>query len=229
MPKRPMSLLSENVLILFARYPEAGEVKTRLAESIGAKPACELYSAFLVDSLARAIALEDCDTAVCFSPLEKEREFKDILGHDIRFFSQKGEDIGQRMYNAFESVFALGYQRAILIGVDLPDLPGQFLTAAFRELNANPAVLGPAEDGGYYLVGFNARVHSSEFFTDIEWSGPAVFEKTVEKFNKADVSYEVLEEWRDVDTVEDLRALYERAALESQCPQTFSYLQKFFG
>lgn len=218
-----------SVIVLFARYPEAGKVKTRLAESIGAKAACELYSAFLVDSLAKAITLEGCDTAVCFSPLEKEREFKDILGHDIRFFSQKGNDIGQRMYNAFESVFSLGYERAILIGADLPDLPREFLAKALQELEDHSAVLGPAEDGGYYLVGFNAGVQSNEFFTDIEWSGPGVFEKTVEKFKKADVSYGVLDQWHDVDTLEDLRALHERITMKSQCPQTFTCLPKIFG
>jgi glycosyltransferase A (GT-A) superfamily protein (DUF2064 family) len=112
------------------------------------------------------------------------------------------------MKNAFFEVFSKGYQNTILIGSDSPDLPGTLIEEAFLSLRDHGAVIGPSLDGGYYLIGFRADTFLPEVFDRMPWSTPDVFTRTVGIFQKKDFLIHILPQWRDVDTFDDLKALY---------------------
>jgi len=123
---------------------------------------------------------------------------------------QIGDDLGARMENAFIRIFSEGFSSAVLIGSDLPDLPAAIIREAFDALTKSDAVIGPAADGGYYLIGFNKAVFSPRILRGIQWSTDRVFEETMKRCREGSLRTYVLPEWSDVDTIDDLRALLVR-------------------
>ena len=150
-------------VIVFVRYPMAGQVKTRLAESIGPESAAQLYRCFVADILDKMIG-GLWKTEVHFTPAERGWDFQNWLGDEYRYVPQQGADLGERMVRAFEDFFDRGTRRAVLIGADLPDLPAEFIRRGFEELDENDIVLGPSADGGYYLIGFTKEGFASAVF-----------------------------------------------------------------
>ncbi len=190
-------------VILFAKAPEKGFVKTRLARTLGEDTTLRLYQCFVSDVM-KMLKTEAYDFRTCFCPRHSETMMKNWLGKAHPLFPQRGKDIGERMANAFYDTFADGIRHALLIGTDIPDLPGKIIHEAFEQLENNDAVIGPAEDGGYYLIGFNADTFLPDIFQDMPWGTGDVFEKTLGVFRKNQRRVHALPTWRDIDTYEDL-------------------------
>lgn len=182
-----------NLLIIFGKYPEGGKVKTRLAKSIGEDKATEAYIRLMNHTLDLASNL-DCDTCLAYSD---ENQLAEWNGKVNLVTVQEGDDLGERMINAFKSSFDQGYERIVLIGSDCAELRTDIVEEAFEGLEYNEVVVGPAEDGGYYLIGTNT--HLPVLFEDMEWSTKEVFENTFHRIRWAKVGAEFLEKLSDVD------------------------------
>ena len=202
-----MKTLDESkCLILFARAPLRGTVKTRLAEDLGDSGAVRLYKAFVADLLA-AITRMNINLRIFYHPGKHEALMRNWLGADAPLFVQQGADLGERMHHALCCTAAEGYRNIILIGSDIPGLNEQIINKAFSLLAEHPAVIGPAVDGGYYLIGFRTPGILREAFTGIDWGSPNVLEKTLQRFRHKGKEAVLLPSLRDIDTRADLQAL----------------------
>jgi uncharacterized protein len=188
-------------LVVFAKYWQPGSVKTRLAAGIGDQPACRVYRAFLKCLLAQLGSLADRHV-LAFWPEPRRAAFARLAGPAWTVEPQQGNNLGQRMSRHLAAALAAGAARVVLIGSDAPTLPPQLVQEAFRRLRTVPVVLGPAADGGYYLVGVAGTV--PPIFTDIAWSTADVWEQTVARLHAAACPFATLDPWYDVDTVADL-------------------------
>lgn len=196
-------------MIVFLKFPEKGKVKTRLSKVLDDSYVLELYKGFIQDTL---MALKPFDhVLIYFFPREKAADLKSWLGEGYSYFLQTGRDLGEKMANAFKDGFQMGYERLLLIGTDIPEISSPVLHQAFRILENRDAVIGPARDGGYYLIGFNRKSFSGQiFFDDMDWSSGHVFERTLSILTREGLSFEKTPELCDIDTSEDLKALAAR-------------------
>ena len=144
---------------------------------------------------------------ICFFPKNTQKPIKNWLGREHRYIPQNGKDLGERMRNGFINGFAMGYRRVVLIGSDIPDLPMKYIEEAFKSLKEMDAVIGPAFDGGYYLIGFNQSTFSPQVFEGMAWGTENVFDETMKKLKRFRRAVHTLPYQRDIDTVEDLRNL----------------------
>ena len=195
-----------NCIIVFVKAPVYGTVKTRLAEKINAGAALALYRAFVADIMERLFTV-DADLRIYFDPPDSRQSIIDWLGTGLPLAAQSGNDLGRRMSAALAESLAKGYDNAVLLGSDLPDLPASIVTEAFDSLSRFPAVLGPSTDGGYYLIGFSNGGFAGEVFSDIEWSTDQVFARTLQRFDQLQQPVYVLPPWQDIDTYADLKNL----------------------
>ncbi|HLD29730.1 MAG TPA: TIGR04282 family arsenosugar biosynthesis glycosyltransferase [bacterium] len=198
-------------VILFVKYPAPGFVKTRLSNDLGARNSAGLYRNFVEDILKSLKRLR-LPVLIFFSPSDKAVLFRKWLGVRRFFHPQRGNDLGERMSNAFKAVFEKGYDAAVLLGSDVPDLPVSIVRRSIEGLKKNDAVLGPAPDGGYYLIGLTRRGFSGKLFKTIRWSTPEVFVKTRAALKKLRRRLLLLPEWDDIDTVYDLTRFWLRNA-----------------
>ena len=195
-------------IVIFARYPEKGAVKSRLAPVLGEGLVVSLYEAFVVDLLA-TLEKSGHPFRIAFTPEERVGGIVRCFGrHEC--FPQAGMDLGERMKNAFQRCFSDGFASVVIIGSDIPDLPPEVFAEAFAALDNSGAVIGPAADGGYYLIGFRKETFTPEVFGGIAWSTGTVFAETVARLKQAGVGVHRLPLWQDVDTPEDLRDLIRR-------------------
>lgn len=209
-----------DAFILFFKYPERGAVKTRLARVLGDDPAYELYVRFLTDIAATAHEVE-ADTVIVYAGPDDAVFSGFPSGRVIR---QRGSDIGERMYNAFLDVFALGFKRAVLIGSDSPDLPAGVINQALEKLASADVVLGPGTDGGYYLIGCNRDNLCESMFSGMPWSTDAVFTETLKLAARAGLVCAQLEPWSDIDEIDDLKQFYKRNEKQTKMSQTMRFL-----
>jgi uncharacterized protein len=198
----------DQCLILFVRFPERGKVKTRLAKDIGEETARTLYTYCVLD-LLKTIDTCNLSITICFSPPGAGEAMKQWLGKSYSYMPQRGENLGERMKNAFEDVFSGGFTKAVLIGTDIPDISNIIIKDAFN-LDKQDAVIGPSRDGGYYLIGFKKDTFLPGSFKGIAWGADSVFEKTMEIFAMRNYAVRILPVWQDVDRLADLKALYQR-------------------
>ena len=194
-------------ILFFVKYPEEGQVKTRLSAELDEAAAVELYRNFVLDLLSMLEKL-DVQFHICFSPEGWREKFIEWLGNQYSYVPQRGDDLGQRMKNALSRAFDRGFSRAAVIGSDIPDLPGELIDEAFSSLKTHDAVLGPALDGGYYLIGFNSGTFLPEVFEEMEWSVDTVFANTLSRLKNARLKIRELPERRDIDVLADLKCLY---------------------
>ncbi len=217
---------NKNCLLLFAKYPEKGQVKTRLSAELDEDITVELYRNFVLDLLSMLKELR-IQFQICFSPADSQEKFEKWLGTQYSYVPQQGDDLGQRMKNAFTHAFDQGFQRVVIIGSDSPDLPGSLINEAFLYLETHDAVIGPSTDGGYYLIGFNKAAFLPEVFEGIEWSTDTVLRKTLHILEKARLKFHQLPVWRDVDTLNDLRDLVQGSHNKGfSSSRTMSYIHK---
>ena len=203
------SMSEGSSVILFVRSPEKGKVKSRLAASIGGKVALEIYKGFVLD-IVETLKEGPYPFRIFFYPGSSGERVVKWLGKDFVYVPQRGAGIGKRMENAFVQSFSMGVERAVLIGSDIPDLPNSVIHRAFSSLDKSDAVLGPASDGGYYLIGFKKASFLPDVFHGIPWSTSSVYRETIEVFRLSKYRVHILRHWNDVDTLDDLRALVTR-------------------
>jgi rSAM/selenodomain-associated transferase 1 len=195
-------------LLVFARLPELGRVKTRLAAEIGDAEALAVYESMLRDTLTSVGASrDDLEIEVMWAPTEAAngQSLRNAFG-DYALSMQAGETLGDRLAIAFsERFFFHRTQTIVAIGVDDPTLPRELIDHAFELLESCDWVFGPAVDGGYYLVGCRGAAFDSDAFAGIEWGTSTVLQATMTKIRGWQRNVAVLPERRDIDTVEDLR------------------------
>ncbi|HTZ19088.1 MAG TPA: TIGR04282 family arsenosugar biosynthesis glycosyltransferase [Dissulfurispiraceae bacterium] len=212
------------MVLLFVRAPQRGTVKTRLQPVIGEEGALDIYRCFILDILD-TLRTANLTIRIFFSPTDSREEITDWLGHVFDYTPQTGESLGERMENAFVQMFSEGTEKAVLIGSDIPDLPASIFYEAFAALDANDAVIGPATDGGYYLIGFRNNTFMPEIFRGIKWSSGSVFRITMDIFEAHGCRPHVLPIWNDLDTGDDLRHFFLRnRRSDFAISRTMSYL-----
>ncbi len=206
-------------LLVFARAPIPGKVKTRLAATFGDQTAAELYETMLQEVLKATRQLNDIEPVVFW---DCDEALLPLLAERYRCNSrcQISGDLGQRMQAAFEEMFARGFEACCIIGSDAPDLPLSYIMEAYRLLAVPQAdvVFGPSKDGGYYLLGL--RQVWGQLFAKIPWSSAAVLEQSLAAVHDSGLAAALLPEWQDIDTPEDLQAFRERKRLASPTETT---------
>lgn len=206
------------------KAPLIGFVKTRLAKSIGEQHALALYKNFVKDTI-EATRSDKYRLKLFFHPPQTDTLLKTWLGKDYELSPQQGCSLGERMYNAFKHVFDEGYDQAALIGTDIPDLPRFVPNEAFHCLNAADVVIGPALDGGYYLIGFNADTFLPDVFQGIPWGTAMVFDKTRRCLHCNKRRVLELPMMQDIDDKGDLKAMIAKCKHnKSVAPHTCDYL-----
>lgn len=190
--------MSKNLLLIFTRNPELGKAKTRLAKTVGNETALEIYK-FLLDRTQEISSKVSADKAVYYSIKVRENDIWDATIYQKH--QQKGKDLGIRMLNAFKNSFDAGYNKVLIIGSDLYDLTSEIIDDAFQKLDTNDFVIGPAEDGGYYLLGM--KFIQKNIFKNKEWGTSTVRKNTLEDLK--DKKVHLLEELNDVDVFEDIQ------------------------
>ncbi len=189
--------MSKKLLLIFTRNPELGKVKTRLAKTIGNETALKIYR-FLLEK-TRDISLKvDSDKAVYYSVKIRKNDIWD--SEIFQKHQQFGEDLGIRMLNAFKNGFEANYEKIIIIGSDLYDLSPSSIEEGFQKLDENDVVIGPAKDGGYYLLGMNSL--QQNVFYNKKWGEESVRKDTLEDLKDKKVL--LLKELNDVDIFEDI-------------------------
>jgi len=189
---------SKNALIIFTRNPELGKCKTRLAKVIGDEAALEIYK-YLLNHTAEISKNIKADKFVFYSDDIKKEDLwnKDIFRKKLQY----GTDLGARMENAFTELFQLNYEKVIIIGSDLLDLNTKHVDDAFQLLETNELVIGPAKDGGYYLLGMKT-LHLN-VFKNKAWGTSTVFKETIKDVQNS--NYALMTELNDIDTFEDIK------------------------
>ncbi len=197
-----------NRLLIFARIPELGRVKTRLAEAIGVERALAVYRAMLRDVLRNAGASDDrLEIEVVWAPSEcaNGERLRDAFG-DRSLAMQTGDTLGDRLSMAFSGrLFFHRTQKIIAIGVDEPALTRADIDQALELLESCEWVIGPAEDGGYYLIGCRGGAFDSEVFAEVDWGTDRVLMQTLSKIREREATVALLPVRHDIDVVEDLR------------------------
>jgi len=203
------SSATENCLILFVKSPEKGHVKTRLSQLIGENVTRNLYKAFVADMLESFQYKSQYNIRIAFHPQNAKSKVIRWLGKQYSYLPQRGDGLGERMAHTFKQIFSEGFEKALIIGSDIPDLPQSVILKAFESLSTYDAVIGPSFDGGYYLIGFRNVSFSPEFFYGIEWGTDTVFSQTLDRFKKAQ-TVRIMPLWWDIDLPEDIKGLLER-------------------
>lgn len=194
-------------IIVFEKNPKLGKVKTRLAETIGAEKALEIYR-YLLGLTHSVVDLTPYHKIIYFSEFIPDGTSKG----NYSFGLQKKGDLGNKMSYSFLESFEKGFEKIIIIGTDCPEISPELLHQAFDILDEKDAVIGPASDGGYYLLGMKS--YHPELFKNMIWSTSSVYNETTEKFKESDLSYGVLEVLNDIDTEDDWNAYLEKNSKE---------------
>jgi hypothetical protein len=199
------------LLIIFAKEPRPGQVKTRLSPPLSPEAAARLYHCFLEDILDEMVRAPEVRLAVAFSPPSARGFFRRMAPPETILFPQEGADLGERMARAFARGFAAGFGPILLRGGDVPDLPAAVVSEANAVLAAGQAqvVLGPATDGGYHLVGLTEP--QPALFRGPAWSSSTVLTDTLSLARQLDLRVHLLPPWADIDTFDDLRTFLNRS------------------
>jgi uncharacterized protein len=200
------------LLIIFAKEPRPGQVKTRLSPPLSPEEAAQLYHSFLKDIVEEMTRVPEVRLALAFSPPGAQVFFRGLAPPGAHLFPQEGADLGERMTRAFARGFTNGFGPVLLRGGDVPDLPAAVVSEA-REVLATgqvQVVLGPAYDGGYYLVGLAQP--QPRLFKGPVWSGDEVLKDTLRLARQLDLTFHLLPTWSDIDTYADLLTFAQRSA-----------------
>ena len=221
--------MNKNALLIFVKAPLPGKVKTRFLPDLTREQALKLYRAFVEDLISRLKSSTLFDMHIFFYPEKAFSIIENWLGHELYFHPQKGNNLGERISNALEWSIKQGYQKSILIGSDIPVLNEYKIENAFQKLNQSDVVIGPAMDGGYYLIGM--KKYFPELFCNIKWSTDTVLNDTLKliEFNK--LSYFQQPTENDIDTFSDVLQLWEvfRQNVTFHETNTYMILKEIFS
>lgn len=195
-------MLLENALIIFLKYPEPGKVKTRLAQEVGAEKAAGLYRLF-AEAVLRQTVDKNYKRFVFYFPPENRDKIINWIGSGPEFYPQTGNNLGERLVDAFNRIFQRGAKRVVVIGTDSPQIDSGIILRAFGELGKNQCVIGPSHDGGYYLLGLSS--FQKDIFQDIDWSTDKVLKQTTDRLDRPGISFSLLDKLFDIDTISDLQ------------------------
>lgn len=194
-------------LAVMARVPGLEPVKSRMHAALTPDLATLLYRCFLLDCLDAVAGLAGVDPVLAFTPAAGRARMEALAPSGFRLVAQEGAGLGERMSNLLAGLIADGHPAALVMGSDLPTLPMDYVAEGAETLarGAADVVVGPTEDGGYYLIGLRRR--QAALFTDVPWGTDQVCEITLERARRLGLRAHVLPEWFDVDTEADLRRL----------------------
>jgi uncharacterized protein len=213
-------------IIIMAKVPEAGKVKTRLQPFLTPAQSAELADCLLQDTINKAKSFRN-KLIIAYSPPEKSNFFERF--DDLNLVVQIGENLGERMFNAFDFTFASDLDSVVMIGTDSPTFPPEFIEKAFEYLQQNEAVLGATEDGGFYLIGL--RKSDKRIFENVEWSSAKTFEQTKNNLLKIGFDLAELPVWYDIDNSADLLRLDDEFSqsetAQKTARETFRWLKAF--
>jgi rSAM/selenodomain-associated transferase 1 len=211
-------------IILMTRLPKPGSTKTRLMPHLEPQQCAELHECFLKDyeSCFKQIP-QDITIFIAYAPENESEDYlKPLPKQGIRFI-QKGDSLGERMANCFLEVFSRGFTDAVLVGSDIPHIQPEVFLSAFDSLERQDLVIGPTYDGGYYLVGMKT-LYVDVFTPDVKWGNLSVLESTFNKVNQLGLSLELLDKYRDLDTIEDVWWFHQQF---SKPTEAYSHIPKW--
>lgn len=221
----------KRAVIIMTKIPAAGDVKTRLQTVLSPEQCSELAAAFLQDAVKKAKTV--CENVIlAYSPPGEINALKKILPDQSAFIEQTGTNLGARIFNAFKFAFEQDADAVVITGTDSPTVPADFIEQAFEFLETNSdAVLGKAEDGGFYLIGLRAL--QEKMFEKIAWSSDKTFNQVRENIMSLGLHLREVPSWYDVDTPGDLEKLKEEFShsenARRRAPKTFEYLTESAG
>lgn len=193
---------TERLLLIMAKAPHPGAVKTRLCPPLTPGLAADLYRAFLRDTIALGAGLPGTTVGVVYPPTADDRALLALLPPGAVAWAQEGQGLGDGLRGAFDRAFAAGYRRVVVMSSDSPTLPATVLEEAFAALADHDLALGPTHDGGYYLIGLTSP--QPRLFAGIAWSTAAVYRQTRERASESALRVRATAPWPDVDTIADL-------------------------
>lgn len=211
----------KDFIIVMAKKPEPGKVLTRLAKDVGINTACELYQCFLADLFQRLRKYSLPFMISCDSQ-DSVSYFRNFSPESI--IVQKGSTLGERIFSTLQESFLKRIDKAVLIGSDSPDLPIGYLKKAFRELSFHDLVLGPSDDGGYYLIGCHKSSLDYRIFKDVSWSTKNVWHQTIKNIQTTAFSHSILNKWYDIDDKKDLKKFYSNSSNSYENYKTIRYI-----
>jgi len=185
--------------MIFIKNPEKGKVKTRLAKDVGDEKALKIYRQ-LLDLTRRATEKFEAEKWLWYSWYIEKNDNWD--GDSYHKKNQAEGNLGEKMKFAFEQAFQQGFKKVVIIGSDCPEIEASLINQAYQALDQQDVVLGPANDGGYYLMGMRSYYN---FFEGINWSTEAVLDQTIEKIRQKNLSFALLKELTDLDNIQDLK------------------------
>jgi len=194
-------------IAVMAKAPKAGQVKTRLVPPLTREEAAELYRCLLLDKILQVGTLSGVDPYLAYTPPEAQAHMASLAPQDFTLIPQAGSDLGDRLHRLSAILLERGHPGVIIIDSDTPTLPSTYLFDALDRIQneSTDLVLGPAEDGGYYLIGLKRPCRS--LFDNIPWSGPSVLTETLRRASAQRLEVATLPPWFDVDTPNDLARL----------------------
>lgn len=218
-----------DAIVVMAKAPRPGMVKTRLSPPLNPEEASFLYSQFLLDKIEQLKRIRGPCRYIAYTPDTARAFFVSITPDDFDLLPQAGRDLGERMAGIAEAFFSEGFGKVLIIDSDTPNLPPRYIQEGLNRLDHADVVIGPCDDGGYYLIG--TRRNMPELFSGIPWSTPAVANMTAATAGRLGSTVSLLERWYDIDTAGDLLRL--KTDLDSPrnsdgffCEHTYRALQK---
>jgi rSAM/selenodomain-associated transferase 1 len=193
-----------NALLVIAKRPVPGQTKTRLTPRLSPEQAAQLYEGFLHDTLDLARAVPGVSRLINYAPLDADDYFR-RLAPDFGLVPQRGDSLGERLDNVLTHCLSDGFRRAVIMDSDSPTLPADCVAQAFAELDHADVVLGPCDDGGYYLIGLTRP--QPRLLRDVRMSTPNVLRDTLALAEQENLRVALLPAWYDVDTVQELQRL----------------------
>ena len=194
--------MESNILLYFVKYPTPGKVKTRLAKTVGDHEAARLYQELAEKNLRVIESLQQrnvCDPVIVFAPPEKSDEFKNWLSESYEYVPQCAGGLTERLTCAFHGQFQRGAKRVMALGSDTIGLTSEIIEEAFEHLKSKDVIIGPAEDGGYYLIGLSS--FQPKLFEGIAWSTNEVLAQTYQLIRKLRLSHQTLCALKDLDEI----------------------------
>jgi rSAM/selenodomain-associated transferase 1 len=219
--------VNDAVIVVMAKQPQAGKTKTRLCPPLNPAQAAALYEALLLDTFTLAGRLPGVDLGVAITPTGSRPYFEAVAPANALLLAVEGRDIGECLTKTLAQLLGLGYRKALALNSDGPSLPPEYLIQAIRCLDERDLVLGPSEDGGYYLIGL--KTPTPALFRDIAWSTQQVLAQTLERAVEIGLSVAQTPAWYDIDTPADLARLQTELGLlpPDRLAQTRRFLADF--
>ena len=197
----------EKAIITFVKAPLPGTVKTRLQADMGAEKTLEIYKSFVTEVTSQCGKLRGMDKFLGCTPTKNNDFLMEVARKcNMKPFNQRGNDLGEKIINAFRDHFKKGYTEIVLIGSDSPTIPKEYIRRAFHELKKNDFVFGPCCDGGLYLIGGRKKIEPA-IFKNIPWDTAEVLTLTLQNLYDLNIRFSMLPFWYDVDNIDDLKFL----------------------